>query len=91
MPSSSAGSGTIEVFVGRWLPDATAIERKLHLKFPKDKHPLGAPQCWRAPGIGVNTKLKTNAVCRDRLHRVFFTYSTKMPVMLAAGCVKVDP
>eukprot|EP01047_Picozoa_sp_COSAG01_P104019 COSAG01_NODE_33406_length_564_cov_4.193548_1_plen_90_part_00 len=55
MARDKCGFQTIDVFVGQWMPDATAIERKLHRKFmsrPRDtKHPLGAPRCWRVAEV----------------------------------------
>jgi hypothetical protein len=86
------GFQTIDVFVGQWMPDATAIERKLHRKFlsrPRNtKHPLGAPRCCRVAGAGFNFERGAHML---RWHRVFFTYSRTMPAMLAAGRVKVNP
>jgi hypothetical protein len=68
------GFQTIDVFVGQWMPDATAIERKLHRKFlsrPRDtKHPLGAPRCWRVAGADFNFERGAHLL---RWHRVFFT------------------
>jgi hypothetical protein len=68
------GFQTIDVFVGQWMPDATAIERKLLRKFlsrPRDtKHPLGAPRCWRVAGADFNFERGAHLL---RWHRVFFT------------------
>jgi|EP01047_Picozoa_sp_COSAG01_P058423 hypothetical protein len=83
------GFETIDVFVGQWMPDATTIERKLLRKFlsrPCDtKHPLGAPRCWRVAGAGFNFERGAHLL---EWHRVFFTYSTKIPEGDAgdAGC-----
>ena len=85
------GFQTIDVFVGQWMPDATAIEQKLHREFlsrPRDtKHPLGALRCWRVAGAGFNFERGAHLL---EWHRVFFTYSRTMPAMLAAGRVNVD-
>ena len=67
------GFQTIDVFVGQWMPDATAIEQKLHWKR------LSRP---RVAGAGFKFEHGAHLLKR---HRVFFTYSTKIPAMLAAA------